>query len=109
MQWHITLFETQSGDKPVETFIRSLDQPTIAKISHKIDLLQAYGTFVTLPHAKKIAPELYELRIRGKTEIRIIYTFKQTHIYLLHAFKKKTDKIPSKEIKIATQRFQLLP
>ena len=50
-----------------------------------------------MPHAKKFENYLYELRIRGKEEIRIIYGFKGKTIYLLHGFKKtKTENAPER-------------
>ena len=57
---------------------------------------------------KKLTDKLYELRIRGKQEVRIIYVFRKQIIYLLHAFKKQTQKTPEKEIKIARSRLQIL-
>jgi len=49
---------------------------------------------------------LYELRISGRVEIRILYTVKNGEYYLLHAFKKKTQKTPSREIKTALDRIK---
>ncbi|MBI4079151.1 MAG: type II toxin-antitoxin system RelE/ParE family toxin [Candidatus Levybacteria bacterium] len=90
---------------PVEEFIRSLDKTTISKITHDISLLEMHGPILGMPHSKNLTPALYELRIRGKQEIRIIYGFIGKKIYLLHGFKKKTPKTPAKEIKTAQRRF----
>ena len=81
---------------------------SIAKTSHTIDLLKENGSFLKMPHSKKIKVNLYELRIRGEQEIRIFYTFKKRNIYLLHAFQKKSQKTPKKEIQIALKRLKLL-
>ena len=51
---------------------------------------------------------LYELRIRGKIEIRIFYSFRKNFIYLLHVFKKQAQKTPNKELDIAIQRLNSL-
>ena len=51
---------------------------------------------------------MYELRIRGKQEVRIFYTFNRGEIILLHCFLKKSQQIPSKEIKIALQKLAML-
>ena len=61
-----------------------------------------------LPHTKKISANLFELRISGKQEIRIFYSFHKSQIFLLHGFVKKSQKIPQKEIKIASQKLKLL-
>ncbi len=104
MAWSVIVFETNRGEKFVEEFIRSLDAPAIAKVAHNIDLLEQYGSVLGMPHSKRLTPELYELRVRGKQEVRIIYAFKNRSIYLLHAFKKQTQKTPQKEIFTALQR-----
>lgn len=106
--WKIILFETARGEKPVEKFIKSLDEATIAKVAHKIDLLEKHGAYLSMPHAKRLTPSLYELRIRGKVEIRIIYAFLRRNIYLLHVFRKKTQKTPTGEIKTAARRLDFL-
>ena len=104
MSWNIIFFETQRGEKPVEEFIIDLDAVTRAKITRSLELLKYYGHNLMMPHSKKISQGLYELRIRGKTEIRIFYTFRGDVIYLLHAFQKKTQKIPQRELEIAKHR-----
>ncbi len=108
MVWKVLLFEDTRGEKPVFDFIKSLSKISIAKVTHMIDLLEAHGNLVRMPHSKQILNNLYELRVRGKEEIRIFYTFKGSKIYLLHCFKKKTQKTPTKEIKIALSRLDLL-
>lgn len=108
MAWNIFLYETVRGEKPVKEFIKLLSPITIAKIAHTIDLLKQYGSSLNMPHSKKITNNLYELRIRGKQEIRIFYVFKEKDIYLLHAFQKKSQKMPLKELKTALSRMRLL-
>lgn len=80
----------------------------MAKVGNKIRLLEEYGPFLGMPHARKLEGQLYELRIRGKDEIRIFYAFVKNQICLLHAFKKKTQEIPKREIEIAQQRLNSL-
>ena len=58
-----------------------------------------------MPHAKPIGNSLFELRVRGKQEVRVIYVFAyQNYIVILHGFLKKTNSIPAKELKIANDR-----
>lgn len=108
MAWVIQVYESQRGEKPVEEFIRSLEPKTISKVSHRIDLLEKYGSLLGMPHSRKLTANLYELRIRGKQEVRIIYGFINRNIYLLHIFKKQTQKTPTKEIATALKRFESL-
>lgn len=109
MLWKIKVYESKRGEKPVEEFIKSCESQTIAKITHHIDLLEKHGAFLGMPHSKKLSSELYELRIRGTQEIRIIYTFIKSDIYFLHAFKKQTQKTPRKELHLAFKRLGELP
>lgn len=108
MEWKVVFFESISGEQPVEKFIKDQQPQTKAKISHAIDLLKQYGSMVRMPHSKSLGFSLYELRIRGKEEVRIIYVFKRRNIYLLHAFKKQTQKTPHKELEIALKRLKAL-
>lgn len=77
---------------------------THAKILHLIALLRNNGPFLKPPYSKKLQPHLYELRTTGKIAVRISYTMINNEYYLLHAFKKKTNKTPAKEVKIALDR-----
>lgn len=104
MGWTILLYETPRGDKPVEEFIKNQQPQGQAKILHHLNLLQQYGPQLGMPHSKILGSGVYELRIRGKEEVRIFYCFNKRTIYLLHAFKKQTDKIPSKELTTAIER-----
>lgn len=107
-EWTIETYETSSGVKPVDEFIQKQQPTTIAKIIHHNILLRQYGNKLGMPHAKNLGSGLYELRIRGKDEIRIFYCFKQKIVFLLHAFKKQTQKTPQKELKIALKRIEEL-
>jgi len=100
--------EIQIFDVSLEKFIKSLQKPTIAKVLRTIDLLEQFGEKLGPPHTKKITICLFELRIPGRQEIRIFYTFHKSQIFLLHGFVKKSQKTPQKEIRIALQRLKLL-
>ena len=104
--WKILVFETPRGEKPVEEFIKSLDEETTAKIVHSIDLLEKHGPFLGMPHTRRLTRNVSEIRIRGKTEIRILYSVANREILLLHAFKKQTQKTPAKEIDTAIRRLE---
>jgi phage-related protein len=108
MVWEILLFESKRGDKYVEDFVQTLQPGTIGKFIRSIDLLENYGPKLGMPHSKKLNSDLYELRIRGKEEVRVIYAFKGRKIFLLHTFKKKKQKTPVKELKTAQDRLATL-
>ena len=102
--WTIETFETSSKDKPVDEFIKKQQPQAKAKIAHHVSLLKQYGIKLGMPHAKMLGGGLYELRIRGKEELRIFYCFARKTIYLLHAFKKQKQETPQKELDIARKR-----
>lgn len=93
------------NDNKVKDFIENLEESTISKVFQMIDLLKKFGNELRMPHSKKISKDLFELRIRGKQEIRIFYTFKKGAV-LLHGFIKKDFKTPKKEITLAKKRLK---
>ena len=100
--------EVRLFDKVIEKFIASLEKSTIAKVLRTIDLLEAFGYLLGSPHTKKLTENLFELRIRGKQEVRIFYTFYKNKIVLLHGFIKKSPKIPQKELQLAFKKLKSL-
>lgn len=71
-----------------------------------IKALAQRGSMLGLPYVKKLQGEIWELRPKST---RILYcTVKGKTIYLLHAFMKKSNKTPLKELKTAQDRYKLL-
>jgi len=96
--------EIKIFNNSVEEFIQSLEKQTIAKVIHVIDLLEKFGNELGMPHSKKIFEKFFELRISGKQNIRIIYTYNDNKIILLNGFIKKSSKINKKEIDLSIKR-----
>lgn len=105
-QWKILLYQTLQGDSPVKEFIDSLEQRAQAKVYDAINLLKNFGIRIGSPHVKKLSGiDLWELRILGADSIRVLYIAITGKTFLiLHGFKKKKNKTPPKEIKIAQER-----
>jgi len=108
MAWKVLFFQTVRGDYPVKDFIEKQDRNTITRVNLSIRLLIDYGPFLKPPDIKKLQAKIYELRISGKPSVRIFYTISGGKYYLLHAFKKKTQKTPLKELKVALDRARKL-
>lgn len=104
MAWRVRDLQTPRGENLIESFISEQVQPTKAKITRMILVLEQYGPNLGMPYSKKIDGDLWELRISGKEAVRIFYTVKENNIILLHIFKKKTEKTSQKELKLARQR-----
>ena len=107
--WSIITYETPNGEKPIDEFIKKQQSQARSKIIHNVRLLRQYGNMLGMPHSKSFGNGLFELRVRGKEELRILYCFsKRKNIYLLHAFRKQTQQTPKKELEIGLSRMNLL-
>ena len=106
MTWKVFYYQTESGRYPVKEFMFEQDKKTHTRIRHSITLLSQKGPFLKPPYMKKLQRDLYELRIKGQIAIRIFYSPKKDAYFLLHAFKKKTQKTPSRELKTAIDRMK---
>jgi len=104
MKWGIVYFESPRGERFVKEFIDKQSPAVKGRYIGMVDFLEEYGPFLGGKYTKKVRKNLYELRITGKEQIRVFYTVKGKEIILLHAFKKKSQKLPKKEIEIALQR-----
>ncbi len=106
--FEVYFFRTSRGTYPVKEFILLQGESTVLKITRTIEYLETGGPFLRPPYTKKIQHNLYELRIQGKEAVRIFYTKIGNDYYLLHAFKKKSQKTPRKEIKTTLDRLKEL-
>lgn len=108
--WEIVYFENDRGDSPIFSFVNGLSPIDQAKVANTLDLLAEYGTRLGSPHVKKLqGTKLWELRILGKNNIRILYiTHTETKFVLLHGFLKKSQKTTPKELKTALHRLAIL-
>lgn len=105
-QWKILLYRTLQGNSPVKEFIDSLEMKAQTKVYDALNLLRDFNTRLGAPHVKKLTgTQLWELRILGMDSMRVFYIAISGKTFLvLHGFKKKKDKTPPKEIKIAEGR-----
>ena len=106
-EWHIEFYRDQRGRAPVEDFIKSLDRQTIAKTQRSIELLEEYGDRLAMPMARRLVGYRFsELRIQtGGNNIRVFYFFRTgRRIILLHAFLKKDQQTPRRELDTAYRR-----
>lgn len=92
----------------INKFILKLDTQTQARVLRYLELLEKYGNKLGMPYSKSLHEGLFELRIIGNKQVRIIYCFYKDTICLLNAFIKKTNRIPKKEINLAMKRFKML-
>lgn len=104
----VIYYTTVSKENPTLAFIKSLNEKQQRKIIRILTIIETYGLVTTIPHIRKlIGTPLWEIRILGQDNIRILYvTEEQDVIIVLHGFIKKSQKTPLKEIHIALQRLE---
>lgn len=107
MAWELEFYRTASGRAPVEDYLDELTAPEAAKLARGLDLLRTFGTQLGMPHVRPLRRGIYELRLRGQREHRVLYAgVVGQRFLLLHAFTKKTQRTPQVEITLAEQRHQ---
>lgn len=104
----VQYYISESGENPVKDFIESLGKKQKAKIFRLFLNIEQYGLVSVLPHIKKLSGTLlWEIRILGQDNIRILYVVvDKDGILVLHGFVKKSQKTPDREITIAISRYK---
>lgn len=92
----------------VRVFINALPEYAREHAYKTIELLQQYGYRLGLPQSRALGKGLFELRSRGKQEIRMLYVFHKSSAVIVHIFIKKSQKTPYYELKVARKRMELL-
>ena len=102
----VVYYITPSGRNPVKEFLESITKKHKAKVFRIFQVLKEYGLSSIIPHVKKLTgTPLWEIRIMGQDNIRIIYAaIQKDSILVLHGFSKKTQKTPLREIETALKR-----
>lgn len=101
-KFDVEIYEKENLRKPFVDFYDSLDKNTKARIIRHLMLLEQYGNEIGNKLSKKLDKNIYELRIVGSINVRILYFFhKNRKIIITNAFIKKTQKTPKKEIILA--------
>ena len=96
-----------SGRSPIEDFIDGLAAEEQIEAAVGIDMLRTHGIELGRPWVAPLGRGLWELRIRSRRQLRILYFLytKRTFVFL-HAFVKKTREVPQSEIHIALRRMK---
>lgn len=98
----INYFIDDRGDVPVKSFIEKLPVKEQAKIFAYLEELKGQGHNLRRPMADYLGEGIYELRPKDN---RIFYFFLlRENVVLLHAIRKKTDKIPERDLALCIKR-----
>ena len=102
MPWMLQQYEDSRGSRPVEEFIGALGETERAVVKAKLVYLQERGSQLREPFTKSLGNGLYELRVHA---YRIFFCFRPgNRIVLLHAFRKKSQATPRRELDVARRR-----
>jgi phage-related protein len=82
----------------------------LADYARLVELLIEHGPNLRLPHSRSMGDGLFELRPHGRSGIgRAMYCcLVGKRVVVVHAFIKKTQQTPDKELKIARKRLKEL-
>ncbi len=99
-----------SGRSPVEEFLQGCSQEIRSDFFDAAALLTA-GHSLSMPLSRTLSSihsGLHELRLKDRAgQIRVFYFIKKGDgVYMLHAFKKKTQELPKQEIELVLKRIK---
>ena len=104
----VKFYKTENGLEPVRDWLRSLPKLDKKIIGEDIKTVQ-YGWPIGMPLVRKLAPGLWEVRIRLKNGIaRVLFTVIDETMILLHGFIKKSQKTPKTDLETAKKRLKKL-
>lgn len=102
-------YRAPDGSEPVKDYVAALDARRRVVLQNQLDRLNLLTDSIPhlpFPHSSQIEGELRELRCHvGAEHYRVLYRRSERLIVLLHAFRKKTGKVPQSEIEIARRRW----
>lgn len=106
--YKVRFYQDRGGKNPIQDFIDSVDKPLRIKIERQMAYLQRFGISSENPSLKKLTgTPLWEARILGKDSTRIIcVAIIKSEVFVLHIFRKKSNKIPLKDINLALKRYR---
>ena len=92
----------------VEADIEAWPIGILADYARLVELLMEFGPDLRMPHSKAMGDGLFELRPRGREGIgRAMYCFVVgERVVIVHAFVKKTQATPERELRIARKRMK---
>lgn len=103
----VIYYTREDGSSPITDYLDSTQKREKAKIFRVFQTIETYGLEAIDRHIKKITgTPVWEIRILGKENIRILYFLIESDcVVILHIFVKKTQKTPQQEMAFALKRY----
>lgn len=98
MQYKVVVLE------PAQQFVAGLNEKLKAKALRAIDLLQDFGPYLAMPHARKLSRhDIWELRVKQGSDICRLFYFHHAGVayVVTSGYVKKSDKTSPTEIEKA--------
>lgn len=105
-RWIVQTFTSETGRKPVEEWVRSLDPGARASVLVAVRQLRMLGVELDMPAARPLADGIWELRVRDSDGIyHVLYFHWRGRTFgPLHGFTKKTRATPKDDLALARRR-----
>ncbi|MEK6322663.1 MAG: type II toxin-antitoxin system RelE/ParE family toxin [Acidobacteriota bacterium] len=104
---NIVFYRTESGASSIEDFIDSLPSKQAQRVAWVLRLIEEIDS-VPAQYFKKMpgTRDIWEVRVQvGSDTIRLLgFLFGSRSLVLTNGFRKKTQKVPRREISLAEQR-----
>lgn len=99
-------YEVEYYHPKVLATIEAWPVDVLADYARLLELLAEYGPSLRLPHSRSLSHGLFELRPRGRSGTgRAFYCYLSgKRIVIVHAFTKKTQRTPDRELALARRR-----
>lgn len=106
----VKFYLKSSGRNPVEEFLAECSEGIRSDFFDALSMLLG-GHNLSLPLSRNLSSihaGLHELRLKDRRgQVRVFYFIKKGDaIYILHAFRKKTQELPKNEIEIVLKRIK---
>jgi len=92
----------------VTQFLQEQPGELLAEYEALIELLEEHGRLAS-PFAEKVEPGLFVIRLRSTRNVRVFYVYAEADVvYGIHAYEKKTRRIPRHELQKARRTMAAL-
>ncbi len=104
MELKVVFYRSGSGREPVRDWLLGLDRDDMRTIGEDLKTVQL-GWPLGMPLVRSLGKGLWELRSSLKAgTARVFFLADEGRLIVLHAFVKKTQKTPDKELDLARRR-----
>lgn len=103
----VRFFKTDRGNEPVREWLRELSAADKKVIGMDIMTVEV-GWPLGMPTCRQIRDELWEIRsgLEGRRIARVLFFVDKKYLLLVHAFIKKSQTTPKKDIDLAFKRIR---